>query len=92
MEPNKSKTLGMDVFFWVDGGILIDLFSPLPDGRIFGQITQKRPKQNFHGRKKLEAVKLQNFDKCCRKGSGKYFNKYFEEKPYNSLYFLRFFP
>jgi hypothetical protein len=32
----------------------------LPDGRIFGQITQKRPQKIVHSRKKLEAVKLQN--------------------------------
>jgi hypothetical protein len=63
----------------------------LPDGRIFGQINQKRPQKNVHGRKKLEAVKLQNLDKSGRKEAGKYFYNYLEEKPYNSLYFLRFF-
>jgi hypothetical protein len=60
----------------------------LPDGRIFSQITQKRPQKNVHGRKKLEAVKLQNLDKSSRKEAGKYFYNYLGEKPYNSLYFL----
>jgi hypothetical protein len=63
----------------------------LPDGRIFGQITQKRPPKNVHGRKKLEAVKLQNLDKSDRKEARKYLYNYLEKKPYNSLYFLKIF-
>jgi hypothetical protein len=51
-------------------------FSLLPDGRIFGQITQKRPQKIIHGRKKLEAVKWQNLAKSGRKEAGKYFFKY----------------
>jgi hypothetical protein len=57
----------------------------LPDGQISGQITQKRPPKNFHGRKKLEAVKWQNLAISGRKQAGKYFYKYLDEKPYNSL-------
>jgi hypothetical protein len=56
----------------------------LPDGRIFGQITQKRPPKNVHGLKNLEAVKLQNFEKSGRKEAGKYFYNDLEEKPYDS--------
>jgi hypothetical protein len=43
------------------------LSSLLPDGRIFGQITQKRPQKIVYGRKKLEAVKCQNLAKSGRK-------------------------
>jgi hypothetical protein len=39
----------------------------VPDGRIFGQITQKRPQKIAHGRKKLEAVKWQNMAKSGKK-------------------------
>jgi hypothetical protein len=53
----------------------------LPDGRIFGQITQKRPPKNIHGRKKLEAVKWQNLAKSGRKEAGKHFYNNLEEKP-----------
>jgi hypothetical protein len=45
----------------------------LPDDRIFGQITKRRPTKNAHWRKKLEAVKLQNLVKSGRKKAGKYF-------------------
>jgi hypothetical protein len=55
----------------------------LPDGRISGQITQKRPQKIVHGRKKLEAVKWQNFAKSGRKEAGKYFYYYLAEKPFN---------
>jgi hypothetical protein len=55
----------------------------LPDGRISGQITQKRPQKIVHGRKKLEAVKWQNFAKSGRKEAGKSFYNYLAEKPYN---------
>jgi hypothetical protein len=57
----------------------------VPDGRIFGQITQKRPQKIVHGRKKLEAVKWQNLAKSGRKEAGKYFYKYLGEKPYDIL-------
>jgi hypothetical protein len=57
----------------------------LPDGRISGQITQKRPQKMFHGRKKLEAGKLQNLAKSGRKEAGKCFYNYSDEKPYNNL-------
>jgi hypothetical protein len=57
----------------------------LPDGRISGQITRKRPQKIVHGRKKLEAVKWQNFAKSGRKEAGKYFYNYLAEKPYNYL-------
>jgi hypothetical protein len=53
----------------------------LPDGRIFGQITQKRPQKIVHGREKLEAVKWQNLAKSGRKEAGKYFYKYLGENP-----------
>jgi hypothetical protein len=55
----------------------------LPDGRIFGQITQKRPQKIVHDRKKLEAVKWQNLAKSGRKEAGKHFDKNLDEKPYN---------
>jgi hypothetical protein len=55
----------------------------LPDGRIFGQITQKRPKKFVHGRKKFEAVKFQNLAKSGRKEVRKYFYNNVDEKPYN---------
>jgi hypothetical protein len=55
----------------------------LPDGRIFSQITQKRPQKIVNCRKKLEAVKWQNLEKSGRKEAGKYFNSYLDEKPYN---------
>jgi hypothetical protein len=68
-------------------GRKFDFSALLPDGRIFGQITQKRPQKYVHGRKKLEAGKLQNLDQSGRKEAGKYFYNYVEKKPYNSLYF-----
>jgi hypothetical protein len=49
----------------------------LPDGRIFGQITQKRPQKIGHGRKKLEAVKWHNLAKSGRKEAGKFFLQLF---------------
>jgi hypothetical protein len=55
----------------------------LPDGRISGQITQKRPQKIVHGWKKLEAVKWQNFAKSGRQEAGKYFYYYLAEKPFN---------
>jgi hypothetical protein len=55
----------------------------LPDGRVFGQITQKRPQKIVCGRKKLEAVKWQNLANSGRKEAGKYFYSYLDEKPYN---------
>jgi hypothetical protein len=58
----------------------LTFFTLLPDGRIFGQITQETQK-NVYGRKKLAAVKLQNFEKSGRKEAGKYFNNYLDEKP-----------
>jgi hypothetical protein len=57
----------------------------MPDGRISGQITQKRPQKIVHGRKKLEAVKWQNFAKSGRIEAGKSFCNYLAEKPYNYL-------
>jgi hypothetical protein len=46
----------------------IELFlSLLPDGRKFGQITQKRPQKISIEEKKLVAVKLQNLAKSGRK-------------------------
>jgi hypothetical protein len=54
----------------------------VPDGRIFGQITQKRPQKIVYGWKKLEAVKFQNLAKNSRKEAGKYFYKHLSEKPY----------
>jgi hypothetical protein len=62
----------------------------LPDGRIFGQITQKRPQKIVLGRKKMEAVKWQNLTKSGRKEAGKYFYRYLDEIQYNFLQFLRF--
>jgi hypothetical protein len=44
----------------------------LPDGRIFGQITKKRPQIIIHGRKKLEPVKWQNLAKSGRTEAEKY--------------------
>jgi hypothetical protein len=35
----------------------------VPDGRIFGKITQKSPQKIVHGRKKIEALKWQNWSK-----------------------------
>jgi hypothetical protein len=55
----------------------------LPDGRIFGQISQKRPQKIVHGRKKLEAEKLQNLAKRSRKEAGKYFTNYLDDKSYD---------
>jgi hypothetical protein len=57
----------------------------VPDGRIFGQITQKRPQKILHGRKKFEAVKWQILANNDRKQAGKYFYKYLGEKPYDIL-------
>jgi hypothetical protein len=51
--------------------------SLFPVGRIFGQITQKRPLKNFLGRKKLDAVKLKKLAKCDRKETGKIFSQLF---------------
>jgi hypothetical protein len=47
--------------------------SLLPDGRIFRQITEKRPQKIVHGRKKLEALKWQNLSKSDRKEAQKTF-------------------
>jgi hypothetical protein len=55
----------------------------VPDGRIFGQKTQKRPQKIVDGRKKFEAVKWQNLAKSCRKEAGKYFYTHLVEKPYD---------
>jgi hypothetical protein len=55
------------------------------DGRIFGQITQKRPHKIVPGRKKLEAVKWENLAKSDRKEAGNYFLKYLGEKPNDIL-------
>jgi hypothetical protein len=63
----------------------------LPDGRIFGQITQNRPQKIIHGRKKLEAEKWQNFAKSSRKEAGKYFYNYLDEKPYKICNYLGFY-
>jgi hypothetical protein len=60
----------------------------VPDGRIFGQITQKRPQKIVYGRKKLEAEKRQNLAKSSRKEAGKYFYKHIGEKSY--FYVLSF--
>jgi hypothetical protein len=57
----------------------------LPDGRISGQIAQKRPQNIVHGREKLEAVKKQNLAKSGRKEAGKYFYNNLGEKPYNCV-------
>jgi hypothetical protein len=57
----------------------------VPDGRIFGQITQKRPQKIVHGRKNLEAGKWQNLAKNGRKEAGKYFYKFIGEKPHAIL-------
>jgi hypothetical protein len=57
----------------------------VPDGQIFGQITQKRPKKIVHGQKKFEAVKWQNLTKSGRKEAGKYFFKCLGENPYDIL-------
>jgi hypothetical protein len=54
--------------------------SMLPNGWIFGQITQTGPKQNFFGQKKLEAVKGQNFAQSCRKKGRKTFLQLFRNK------------
>jgi hypothetical protein len=61
----------------------VDKNSLLPDGQIFGQVTQKRPKQFFLGKKKIEAIKWQNLTKSARKEAGKYFYLYLDEKAYN---------
>jgi hypothetical protein len=58
-----------------------DHLALLPDGRIFGHITQKRPQKIVHGQKKLEAVKWQNLTKSGRKEAGKYFYHFLYEKP-----------
>jgi hypothetical protein len=55
----------------------------LPDGRIFGQITQNMPQKIVYSRKKLEAVKWQNLAKSGRKEAEKYFYNYLAVKPYN---------
>jgi hypothetical protein len=57
----------------------------VPDGRIFGQIPQKRPPKIVLGRKTMEAVKWQNWTKSGRKETGQYFYYYLGEKPYNYL-------
>jgi hypothetical protein len=66
----------------------------LPDGRIFCQISQKRPTHNFHGRKKLEALKWQHLAKSGRKEARKYFYKYLNEKNHinkqNHIFFCTF--
>jgi hypothetical protein len=61
---------------------------PLPDGRIFTQMTQKKPQKIFIGLKILEAVKLLNFARSGRKPAGKHFNNYLEEIPLNICIFL----
>jgi hypothetical protein len=58
---------------------------------IFRPNNSKEAPKNVHGRKKLEAVKMHNLDNSGRKEAGKYLYNYLEEKPYHSLYFLRFF-
>jgi hypothetical protein len=63
----------------------------LPYGRIFGQITQKRPQKIIHGQKKLEAGKWQNLAKSGRKEAGKYFYNYLDENPFNICNFLDFY-
>jgi hypothetical protein len=45
--------------------------SLLPDGRIFGQITQNRPQQIIFGREKSVAGKPPNLFKSCRKEAEK---------------------
>jgi hypothetical protein len=39
----------------------------VPDGRIFGQLTQKRPQKIVYGRKKLEAEKGRIWQKVAEK-------------------------
>jgi hypothetical protein len=63
---------------------LCEIATLVPDGRIFGQITQKRPQKIVHAGKKLEAVKWQNLAKKRQK-KGKYFYKYLGIKPYDTL-------
>jgi hypothetical protein len=69
---------------------LISKLPLLPDGRIFGQITPKRPQKIVHGRKKLEAVKWQNLAKIGKKRPENIFYKYLDKKPYNNRNFFRF--
>jgi hypothetical protein len=47
--------------------VALSLTPLLPDGRISGQITQKRPQKIVHGRENLEAVKWQNLAKEAEK-------------------------
>jgi hypothetical protein len=61
-------------------------YTPLvPDCRIFGQITQKRPQKIVDGWKIFEAVKWQNLAKSSRKEAGKYLYTHLGEKPYDIL-------
>jgi hypothetical protein len=51
--------------------------------------NSKEAPKNVHGRKKMEAVKVQNLEKSGRKEAGKYSYNYLEDKL--SYHFVRFF-
>jgi hypothetical protein len=51
--------------------------SLLPDGRIFGQITQKRPPKIILGRKKNGGSKMADIDKKWQKRGWKIFLQLF---------------
>jgi hypothetical protein len=55
----------------------------LPDGRIFGQITQKEAPKNCSRPEKIGGRKMAKIGKSGRKEAGKYFYDYLDEKPYN---------
>jgi hypothetical protein len=52
----------------------------VPDGRIFGQITQKRPQKIIYGRKKW-----QKMAKSSRKEAKIYFYKHLGEKSFDIM-------
>jgi hypothetical protein len=62
--------------------------SPLPDGWIFDQVTQKRPQKIAYDRKKLEAVKLQNLPKKWQKRGRKIFLQLFNHLKFFAISYI----
>jgi hypothetical protein len=60
----------------------------LPNGRIFGQITQKQATKNLSWPEKIGGKKLLNFAKCGIKQTAKHLYNFLEAKLLNYLQFL----
>jgi hypothetical protein len=78
-------TLQSIIFWELYFGIAVTKFlALLPDGRIFGQITQNRPQEKFLGRENLVAGQWPILSKSGRKEAEKSFIKIYKG---NSLWY-----